>query len=135
MKNRIFISFLINILIGILFSFPVFSMNLNVQANSISKFEKRICENDIIVKNVSDNIYSYNTSIIFPKVSENNFIKTKRVKKGSSPGNRDKTKINSALPEFRKSLSTGILPCISNLNPTFVNLSYLKYLRITKMLC
>ena len=109
MKNKTSISFLINILVGILFSFPVFSAQGNAehyinsheyyfisasQTESLNIFKKNLttCEkddnsNDLSQRLLKDQFREYFLSDIFFK------------------------------------------------NPDFVNLSYLKELKTTKMLC
>lgn len=133
LKNRIFISFTVNLLIGILFSFPVFSSQLNVQSNVISKYTSNITESETCVAEISDN--NFNTSVIFPGNKATIFSKTVFIKKNSSPGNKDNTKISSSPFGFREHNALEVLSKSNNLNFTFVNLSYLKDLKTTRMLC
>ncbi|MEO8209960.1 MAG: hypothetical protein ABI840_05335 [bacterium] len=133
MKNKIVISFLINLLVGIIFSFPIFSVQLFAQGDCISNIECMVSNDEAgsnILSDFVDNAVKH-----FPKHKLNNHPPPKLFKKSSSPGNIDNTKINSSPPGFKEYASPEILSNKQNFTFTFVNLSYLKDLKITKMLC
>lgn len=133
MKNKTFISFCINLLIGLLFSFPVFSAQGNVNTVNIAKSECNIIENESGFKGSSENIS--NSDISFPK---DRILKTSEKelsKKNSIPGNKDNSITGSSPPGYREQLNIEQLHFSLYFNPNFVNLSYLKDLRTTKMLC
>ncbi|MDQ3019587.1 MAG: hypothetical protein M3R36_03310 [Bacteroidota bacterium] len=133
MKNKTLISFLINLLVGIIFSFPVFSVQLFAHGDFTSNIEIVVCNDERTLEIVSD--FGHVAAKLFPKEKLNSFPNPKLFKKNNSPGNTDNTRIISFPPGFREFTSSEISTTIQNLTYTFVNLSYLKDLKITKMLC
>ena len=133
LKNKTFISFCINLLIGLLFSFPVFSAQSNVVSVNISKSECSVIENECGFKGSSENIS--NSDISFPKDKEIKTSQAKLTKKNYIPGNKDNSKSNSSPPGFREQFNIELLNNCLYSNPDHVNLTYLKDLRTTKMLC
>ncbi len=133
LKNKTFISFCINLLIGLLFSFPVFSAQSNVSYINITKSECSIIENEYGFKGSSENIS--NSDISFPKDRVLKSSETKLSKKNYTPGNKDNSKTSSSPPGFREQFNIEQTNSCLYSNPDFVNLTFLKDLRTTKMLC
>lgn len=131
LKNRILISFFINLLVGILFSFPVFSAQSNASVSYQIQSEFFV-EEEIILSN--DFQIVGNTAIDYSKDLPVNISRNKIIKRNLISGNKENTK-NSSPPNpvyFNILISSSTY---INLNSTFVNLSFLKELRTTKMLC
>ena len=133
MKNKTFISFCVNLLIGLLFSFPVFSAQSSVVTVNIVKSECSIIENEDGFKGSTGSIS--NSDVSFPK---DRVLKTSNPglnKKNYVPGNKDNSKTNLSPPGFREQYIVEQTTGCFYSNPDFVNLTYLKDLRTTKMLC
>ena len=133
LKNKTFISFCINLLIGILFSFPVFSAQSNVNLINLSKCECSIIDNESCLNSISDNIS--NPAIAFPEQTIKKVSGSELSKKNYIPGNKHNSQLNFSPPGTKEQLIPDLTQNCSNLHTTFVNLTYLKELRTTKMLC
>ena len=133
LKNKTFISFCINLLIGILFSFPVFSAQGNIVYFNITKNECNVIENDFGFKNISES--TGNSGITFPEDRSNNISKDNLSNKNHTPGNKDNSQKGYSPPGFREQFTIDLTQNTIYTNPFFVNLTYLKDLRTTKMLC
>ncbi len=133
LKNKTFISFIINILIGILFSFPVFSAQGTAQNCINSNEEYYFSVNQSETFSVSDCILypekqpcKYNLSDAFP---------SKLFKTNLSAGNKNDHLSDHSLQLFKDFNRRYFLSDFIFKNPCYVNLSYLKDLKTTKMLC
>jgi len=128
LKNKSFISLCVNILIGILFSFPSFSAS-NTKA---ADYSQKCFENSVICN--GRKCISNNTQIFFPKIDAPKII----LKKFTLSKNLS-VKNYKLLNFFGKYIfditDIEVLNFKTNLNLTFVNISYLKFLRTIKMLC
>ena len=133
MKNKTFISFCINLLVGILFSFPVFSAQGNIAYFNITKNECNVIESDFGFKNISES--SGNSGRTFPVERSIKITKNDLSNKNYTPGNKDNSQNGYSPPGFREQFIIELTQNISYSNPVFVNLTYLKDLRTTKMLC
>lgn len=131
MKNKTIISFCINVLVGMLFTFPVFSAD-NLLNTVSSKKEFTISGNKLCINNISDS----------RNKSKKEFPENKTDLKNSSPKNNHA--ISSSIYLFHSSpivqyfyhiFSDLTLPFKKNLHPDFTDISYLTELKITKMLC
>ena len=111
MKNKTSISFLINILVGILFSFPVFSAQGNAE-HYINSHEYYFINNHL-----SDALLS------------------KLFKKNLTTCEKDDNSNDLSQRLLKDQFREYFLSDIFFKNPDFVNLSYLKELKTTKMLC
>lgn len=135
LKNKTLISFCINLLIGILFSFPVFSGQTGVQSVIYTEQEYQILHGELTTfstnsdnSNATSKLYSEDTQIKIhnPIVNKKNNL---------SGSNNDKSDFYITDPCYCNLYSYNSKLCCNNLYPTFVNISYLKDLRNTKMLC
>ena len=133
LKNKTFISFCINLLVGILFSFPVFSAQGNIAYFNITKNECNVIESDFGFKNISES--TGNSGITFPEDRSNNISKDNLSNKNHTPGNKDNSQKGYSPPGFREQFIIELTQFNSYTNPVHVNLTYLKDLRTTKMLC
>lgn len=136
LRNKAFISTIVNLLIGILFSFPIFSEQANAEVNLNLK-KDNICVS--ISPDHSSNLVKGDGFF-----SSSNFcIPSKKIitssdnpaQKNYNPGNKDNSKV-SFCGSIRK--ESGFTELVSENNCpgfTFVNLSQLKNLRVTKMRC
>ena len=135
MKNRILISFCINILIGILFSFPVFPVHSSYSdlSNSGSGSEFRISGDEPEIKSIS--VLTGNTFNFYP---EDNFVKIHRVKDVKKPfttGNKGKSGTSTLQHHLKYYFFNDLSSNLKDRVHSFVNLAYLKDLKTTKMLC
>ena len=133
LKNKTFISFCINLLVGILFSFPVFSAQGNIVYFNITKNECNVIESDFGFKNISES--TGNSGITFPVERSLKISKNDHSNKNYTPCNNDNSQKGYSPPGFREQFIIELTQNISYPNPVFVNLTYLKDLRTTKMLC
>lgn len=133
MKNKTFISFCINLLVGILFSFPVFSAQGNIAYFNITKNECNVIESDFGFKNISES--TGNSGKTFPDDGSFKITKYNLSNKNHTPGNKDNSQKIFSMPGFREQFIIELAQINSYQNPFFVNLTYLKDLRTTKMLC
>lgn len=133
MKNKTFISFCINLLVGILFSFPVFSAQGNIAYFNITKNECNVIESDFGFKNISES--TGNSGKTFPEDRSYRITKYDLNCKNHTPGNKDNSQKGYSPPGFREQFIIELTQFNSYTNPVHVNLTYLKDLRTTKMLC
>ena len=133
LKNKTFISFCINLLVGILFSFPVFSAQGNFAYFNITKNECSVIESDFGFKNISES--TGNSGKTFPVERSFKITKNDHINKNYTPGNKDNSQKGYSPPGFREQFIIELTQNNSYQNPVFVNLTYLKDLRTTKMLC
>ena len=132
MKNKTFISFCINVLVGILFSYPVFSSQDYSCDFTINSEESCEFVNETGCINIS---YVNGSSTKYYPKSEFDISSQYKFPGNCSSGNKDKTKVEYSPPCFNENLTYKFFKSQFCLNPVFVNLAYLKDLRITKMLC
>jgi len=131
MKNKAIISFCINILVGILFTFPLFSAH-NISISVSSKKELTISGNEFCINSISDSrdrskkeFPESKTTLMNSSVKKNYAIKKSIIPFHSPPITKYFYHIYSDLTfSYRK-----------NLHPNFTDISYLTELKITKMLC
>ncbi len=128
LKNKFFISLCLNILIGILFSFPSFSAS-NTEA---ADFSQKCFDNSVICN--GRKCISNNTQIFFPKIDA-----PKIILKAFTLSKNLSVKNHKLLNFFGKYIfditNLEVLNSKKNLSLTFVNISYLKFLKTIKMLC
>ncbi|MBK8549742.1 MAG: hypothetical protein IPL53_01270 [Ignavibacteria bacterium] len=131
MKNKTVISFCINILVGVLFSFPVFSTqsNNNILYPDKSEFNIQDVKDSQQITNVPGSSSKY-----YPESTKNSIYQYKFFGNSNS-GNKEKTEFKQSNTRFKEFFKLNIFLSLIYLNPIFVNLSYLKDLRTTKMLC
>ena len=132
MKNNNFISFVINILIGIIFCFPVFNINNYVYHSPEEIYNAAIASNqtsyaDItVIIGTSPQFFSGDK---FYKVYENKIYQNDLL----SGDENNSFLITSCLANDQNHSHLSSIANFQN-NP-FTDLSYLKELRNTKMLC
>ncbi|MEO8664164.1 MAG: hypothetical protein ABI462_01605 [Ignavibacteria bacterium] len=129
MKNRTFISFCINLLIGILFSFPVFSYQNNVNT-SLSD-----CEILSTGHSYENSVINDGSENLIPQSKIVKHSHTRIIKRNYFAGDKDNTKENFCSPCFIELVFENNTSVAQKHYPFFVNLSYLKELRTTRMLC
>ncbi|MEO8446109.1 MAG: hypothetical protein ABI528_01370 [bacterium] len=135
MKNKTLISFCINLLIGILFSFPVFSQQTGVHSVIYTEQDYQILYNELTSCSTDSDIYKATSLLCIEdtQIKIQNPIVNK--KNNFSGSNNDKSDFYIAGQSYCNIYSHNSKLCCNNLYPTFVNISYLKDLRNTKMLC
>lgn len=134
LKNQTLISFCINLLIGILFSFPVFSEQTGVHSVIYTEQDYQILYDELTSCSTDSDIYEITSKLC----NEDTQIKISNPlvnkKNNFSGSNTDKSDLYTTGPCYCNFYSNTKTIC-NNLYPTFVNISYLKDLRNTKMLC
>lgn len=133
MKNNNFISFVINILIGILFCFPVFNINNYVYHSADEIDNAAVAANQTSYADIT--VLLGTSPQFFPgdkfyKVHDNKIYQNDLLS-GDVKNSGNITFGNSA-KTFNITISTSY---IKFRNHPFTDLSYLKELRNTKMLC
>ena len=133
MKNNNFISFVINILIGIIFCFPVFNIN-NYEYNSADEINNAaVAANQTSYADISV-IVGTSTQFFsgdkFYKVHENKIYQNDLL--SGDEKNSGNIAFGNSANIHNNTLSTSFTKFRNN---PFTNLSYLKELRNTKMLC
>lgn len=129
MKNKALISFCINILVGLLFSFPVFSaQNIsNIKlANEISISCNELCINHVAGSN-------HKLKKEYPKFL--NLSETESVKKISHYKNSYPAHSSPQVEYYFNQYYDLTSSFNAYINSTYVDLSYLTELEVTKMLC
>jgi hypothetical protein len=99
---------------------------------SCSDSEYKIQQGEILI-----NVVSIPAGIPVNFYPEDNFFKisNKNFKKIFTTGDKDNSEVNSSYPLIRQQFFEDLILDRKNPFPNFVNLSYLKDLRVTKMLC
>ncbi|MCB0728453.1 MAG: hypothetical protein KDD00_13390 [Ignavibacteriae bacterium] len=133
MKNKTFISFLINILIGILFSFPVFSAQGSIENYINSNEEYYVTVNQSESFSVSESTFLPSRQFNFYHLSDSH--SSKYLKTNLTAGNKDNHLSDFSLQLYKDLNRKYFLSDFILKNPCYVNLSYLKDLKTTKMLC
>ena len=129
MKNKALISFCINILVGLLFCFPVFSAEV---ISKIRYSEVNVSCNELYINNIADSKDKLKKK--FPKSF--NPQKRESVKENFKSFNSSFQNHSSpTFNHFYHIYSDLTLPFKKYLNPYFIDLSYLTELEVTKMLC
>ena len=133
MKNKTSISFLINILVGILFSFPVFSAQGNAEHYINSHEYYFISASQTESLNISDckikPVYHFSNNQLSDALLSILF------KKNLTTCEKDDNSNDLSQRLLKDQFREYFLSDIFFKNPDFVNLSYLKELKTTKMLC
>jgi len=127
MKNKALISFCINILVALLFCFPVFSAEV---LSKISAKEVNVSCNELCINKIADSKDKLKKD--FPK----SFKPLKGSVKYYNPFNNS-FPAHASLPvrHFYHLYSDLTFPFKKFLFPDFADLSYLRELKVTKMLC
>lgn len=133
MKNKTYISFLINILVGILFSFPVFSAQGSIEncINSNNKEYYSVNQSDTF----SESDYYFYSANHLSNYNLSDALPSKLFKTKLTAGKKEKH-LSDFSPLFLKDHDRHYY--LSNIvfnYSLYVNLSYLKELKTTKMLC
>ena len=133
MKNKNFISFLVNILIGIIFSFPVFSSNISLEDYVNSNQGYVVSDNNSGNLSVSD--FNFYTAKHFNIHHLSDALPAKLFKSNLTTGNKVNHFSDFTPIHLKNQFREYLLSDIYFTNSHFVNLSYLKELKTTKMLC
>jgi len=130
LKNKALISFSVNLLIGIIFSFPVLTASSGVSAYLASP---EAFESAVNVIDVDQNVPVFVKLLNSEEPAKLNTCKTETRNRIS--GNKNNSKyVSEGLVRSRFEYPLFISDFITK-HLSFVNLSYLKELRTTKMLC
>ena len=129
LKNKNIIHLCINSLIGLLFIFPVFSaqnIDLNERDSELS------CNSQSItcISNINDNSEKF-----LPVNKSPEYFHLISFSKKFKYTSKYKFSLNHSPPDFKEFIGTETSSNNFYLESTYVNLSYLKDLKITKMLC
>lgn len=133
MKNKTVISFLVNLLIGIIFSFPVFSSHISLEDYINSNQEYAVSDNNSGTVSVSD--FNFYTAKHFNIHHLSDALPAKLFKTHLTTGNKVNHFSDFTPVLLRNQHREYFLSDIYFTNSHFVNLSYLKELKTTKMLC
>ena len=133
MKNKTFISFLVNLLIGIIFSFPVFSSQNSLEDFINSNQDYDVCESVSGTSSFTD--FNFYTAIHFKNHHLTDALPAKLFKSNLTTGNKVNHFSDSTPSLIKNQHRVYSLTDIQYANSCFVNLSYLKELKTTKMLC
>ena len=133
MKNKTFISFLVNLLIGIIFSFPVFSSQNSLEDFINSNQDYVVCES--VSETISFTDFYFYTAIHFNNHHLTDALPAKLFKSNLTTGNKVNHFSDSTPSLIKNQHRVSSLTDIQYANSCFVNLSYLKELKTTKMLC
>lgn len=129
LRNKPYISFCVHLLIGILFSFPVFSTQGSVDHDPSASTQYTIAD-DCQAGYISYAEDQTGSAIQFSKSSPK-----KSFDHQYFPGDKHNTSIDLNY-QWHNELSSRIIAAdLKYHNSGFVNISYLKDLRTTKMLC
>lgn len=130
MKNKKLISFCIHLLIGIIFSFPV------ITAESNAMFD---CSSDLMIieqgDNVSCDLFLGDVLLQYHSKAEYCISEKKFFSNNHTDGNSGSSTPDYLTAQFCNFYHCNSIQLVRNLNHTFVDLSYLKDLKTTKMLC
>lgn len=133
LKNNIFTSVIVNVLIGILFSFPVYSEQVNMEKYAYSNTESY--NSEIQPESFTESYNFLYSSRCFNSHLLIDALPSKLYKTNLTTGNKKNLLNGYTLHFLEKPFRNFILSDLNQINSEHSNLSYLKELKTTKMLC
>lgn len=133
MKNKSFISFFVNLLIGILFSIPCFSVQSIFENQSYILLEYQFQIKEFELNSISNS--KEQDVKFYLKYKLYKFLHVNFDKKVYDGSNNEETRIFLSSKGFKGKLNSDNYFQLNKEKLTYVNLSYLKELRTIKMLC